>query len=709
MVLIRGVPHIVGSMTESGRMRYTPKAGGEDLLLTPGSIKRMEDQSLITAYSALDVLTHRQVEALGTDWGAFTEHEQQSALQKQPYVKKLDDLDAYQRLEHKRVLEVINAVFPLADYPDAPRPTIRTVREWDARWIASGRDVRALVDDHSKKGNRDGTQARWILDVVDEHIDLYMLTQPALKAEPVWRLIEAEVRIKRSENPSLPLDAKIVEHNAKHNDDRVIGRNLLRRRLKERGLYEQLVGPEGPREARRQSQSVGTGPTGLWPLHEAEVDHTMLDVLIVNEHGQIIGRPFLTVIIDRYSRMILGFAVEMIPPSWTTVMTAIQMAVQPKGPYLERLGIEFEFSWPGYGVWDFLFMDRGPEFRSASMTAAGQMLGFKLMDLPRASGQLKGKVERWIGVNNQRVIHNMVGTTDKERRKGYKPEKHARLTLEGVRNAVALFIVDHHNSSTHSQTGEWPSRRYEKAMEDAEIRKFAPDPQLLIPATAVAFNCQLNARGIAYETLRYESDDFRQMWRDAGGSTMVLGRISPLDPRTAMLLDPMSKKWVVGHLVGDHADTDLTLRQLLEQKKAEAPPPDTPEENLKRARSQKRLQALLDGGQQRVKLTRQQIRNAHESQKRTEHLQQQQYDPDMSSAPLESHDYAVEVELNPYDSSGPYAKPPIVGSDGSVRSRPKSRGGSQPEPPSEEHQLIAPAEAPSPAVVVAPSQLRIRD
>ncbi|UXN72868.1 hypothetical protein N8D56_17320 [Devosia sp. A8/3-2] len=593
LVRIRKQPFIVGTMTSSGKRIFTPQAGGEDLLLTPGDIERLERHCLITAYSALDILSAVQLEDMGTDWGCFSETEQQSALQKEPYLRKLDELDASLRNKHPHILAAIEAVYPLEQFPDAPRPTVRTVRAWDSWWIASGRDIRVLPDKHSAKGNRVGTRAKWILTLIDEYIDTYMLTQPALSAENVWRLVDSEVRIRRDADPDLELDTKIIEHNELTGDDRVIGRNIVRRRLEERGLYERLVGIDGPREARRKSQTTGTGPPGLWPLHQAEVDHTMLDVMVVDERGGLIGRPYLTVIIDRYSRMILGFTVEMIPPSRTSVMVCIQMAVLPKEDYLSRYPIKFEFDWPGYGVWDELWMDRAAEFRSASMTATSQILGFKLRDLPRASGQLKGKVERFIGTNNELLIHKMPGTTARHLHENYNSEKMAVLTLHDVRTVVCLYIVDDHNSKVHGTTKEWPSKRYQAGMQDGQIRKFPPDPELLAPATGVAFSCDLTQRGIVYDTLRYESDDFRRMWRDAGGRSKVVGRLSPLDPTVASLLDPVSKKWVNGFLQGKYAGTNLTLHQIKVDRHATAPAPDTPDENLRRASRENASKTIL--------------------------------------------------------------------------------------------------------------------
>jgi putative transposase len=56
-----------------------------------------------------------------------------------------------------------------------------------------------------------------------------------------------------------------------------------------------------------------------------------MDVIVVDEeHRQPIQRPFLTVVIDIFSRMVLGFAIYLEKPSAFTAGLAISHAVSPK-------------------------------------------------------------------------------------------------------------------------------------------------------------------------------------------------------------------------------------------------------------------------------------------------------------------------------------------------------------------------------------------
>jgi putative transposase len=77
----------------------------------------------------------------------------------------------------------------------------------------------------------------------------------------------------------------------------------------------------------------------------AQIDHTVIDV--DEEHRQPIQRPFLTVVINVFSRMVLGFAIYLEKPSAFTAGLAISHAVLPKEQWLAEVGVQAE--WPCWG------------------------------------------------------------------------------------------------------------------------------------------------------------------------------------------------------------------------------------------------------------------------------------------------------------------------------------------------------------------------
>jgi putative transposase len=98
----------------------------------------------------------------------------------------------------------------------------------------------------------------------------------------------------------------------------------------------QLEKRKGRKAAAEKYEPIkGHFPGADYPLAVAQIDHTPMDVIVVDEeHRQPIQRPSLTVVIDVYSRMVLGFAIYLEKPSAFTVGLAIAHAVLPKEDWL---------------------------------------------------------------------------------------------------------------------------------------------------------------------------------------------------------------------------------------------------------------------------------------------------------------------------------------------------------------------------------------
>lgn len=62
-----------------------------------------------------------------------------------------------------------------------------------------------------------------------------------------------------------------------------------------------------------------------------QIDHTPVDLMLVdNEHRKSIGRPYLTLAIDVYSRMITGYYLSLDPPSATSVAMCVARSILQK-------------------------------------------------------------------------------------------------------------------------------------------------------------------------------------------------------------------------------------------------------------------------------------------------------------------------------------------------------------------------------------------
>jgi putative transposase len=145
----------------------------------------------------------------------------------------------------------------------------------------------------------------------------------------------------------------------------------------------------------------------LLPLERVQIDHTLVDVFIVDEGDRLpIGRPWLTLVIDVASRAVLGFSVSLDEPSTASVALALVQAVLPKDLWLADR--ELEVPWPMWGLPELLQLDNAPEFHSRALIRGAQKYGVRIDYRPPASPHFGGHIERLIGttMGAVRVLHN---------------------------------------------------------------------------------------------------------------------------------------------------------------------------------------------------------------------------------------------------------------------------------------------------------------
>jgi putative transposase len=179
-------------------------------------------------------------------------------------------------------------------------------------------------------------------------------------------------------------------------------------------------------------------------------DHTRLDVMLVDQHGVVIGRPWLTTVIDSYSRAIIGINIGFDAPSSQVVALALRHAVLPKS-----YGVEYRLhtEWITYGKPEYLFTDGGKDFRSNHLQEIGTQLGFvhKLRDRPSEGGI----VERFFKTLNESVLRALPGYTGSNvQQRPEAPEKDAKLTLRDMERVIVGFIVDSHNQDLDARMGD---------------------------------------------------------------------------------------------------------------------------------------------------------------------------------------------------------------------------------------------------------------
>jgi putative transposase len=184
--------------------------------------------------------------------------------------------------------------------------------------------------------------------------------------------------------------------------------------------------------------------------HLWQCDHTLVDVLLVDKDGDVIGRPWLTTVIDTYSRCIMGIRLGFDAPSSDVVALALRHAILPK-QYSNEYKLHCD--WGTYGKPEYFYTDGGKDFRSNHLRQIGVELGFTCMLRDRPSEG--GVVERPFGTFNTELFSMLAGYVGSNVQK--RPEdaqKDARLTLRDLEQLLVRYIVDNYNQRIDARMGE---------------------------------------------------------------------------------------------------------------------------------------------------------------------------------------------------------------------------------------------------------------
>ncbi|RFU60740.1 Mu transposase C-terminal domain-containing protein [Peribacillus glennii] len=188
----------------------------------------------------------------------------------------------------------------------------------------------------------------------------------------------------------------------------------------------------------------------LYPLHIVEIDHTQLDIDVIDEAAPLVkGRPYITLGIDVYSRMVWCMHISFDPPSANKVRKAIEHGVLLKRTK-ERFNTTNE--WPVFGIPDTFVFDNGSEFKNYKIKRLiEEDLKSHTRFRPIATPRYGGTIERLIGTLNSSIIHRMRGT-----RKSnimdlgeYNPEENALLTLRDLEALLVTYITDIYHYEEH--------------------------------------------------------------------------------------------------------------------------------------------------------------------------------------------------------------------------------------------------------------------
>ncbi|WP_164504610.1 Mu transposase C-terminal domain-containing protein [Elizabethkingia anophelis] len=241
--------------------------------------------------------------------------------------------------------------------------------------------------------------------------------------------------------------------------------NTVRNRIKNISEEEVLRSRYGKKISRDKFEPIkGSFPGAKYPLSVVQIDHTCLDIVLVDGlYRKPFRRPYLTVAIDVYSRMVVGFHLSFDPPGEMGTGLCIANAILGKEMFLEKYNIKGE--WPCWGVMSTIHMDNAKEFRGNMLKRACQNYGINIEHRPVATPHWGGHVERLLGTFSKE-IHNLSGSTFSkiEDRENYDSELKASLTINEFEKWLVTYIVNVYHHKIHTGINMSPLEKYKKGI-----------------------------------------------------------------------------------------------------------------------------------------------------------------------------------------------------------------------------------------------------
>jgi len=380
----------------------------------------------------------------------------------------------------------------------------------------SGGDIRALVPSTTRRTageSRLGTEVEGII----QGVLAECRAAPAQRTgRDVYFMVVERVRVR---NQGHPPDERL----------RMPDRSTIYRRVGVEGAAAILRRRPGPGE-RRAVAGVRPGPRATRPLERVELDHTVLDLIVVDEEDRLpIGRPTVTLALDVYSGLPVGVHVGFEPAGYGAAMRCLLHAILPKEDARARYGTTHP--WLAYGLPETLVVDREPHLVSGDLADACGQLGIHLDPTPVKQPWFKGAIERQFRTHNTGLVHGLPGTTFSNvlARGEYDAEGLACISLTRFREILHVYLLDVYGQEWNRGVEGVPAQRWaaaETAGWTPALHHDAAEMRLLLGRSAVR---TIQRAGIDHLSLRYQSAELEVLRRALPGGTPVALKYDPED------------------------------------------------------------------------------------------------------------------------------------------------------------------------------------
>jgi len=215
---------------------------------------------------------------------------------------------------------------------------------------------------------------------------------------------------------------------------------------KTRKMQNFYISRDGLKNYQRNNRPlVGEGVQQFAPaIGTGMLDATICDIYLINDSGNLVGRPILTACIDAYSGLCCGYSL-----SWEGGVYSLRglmlNIIADKVIWCKKFGIPIQKE-----TWDCdmlpatLVTDMGSEYKSENFEQIAE-LGVKVVNLPSYRPELKGLVEKFFDLIQESYKKHLKGKgviePDYQERGAHDYRKDACLTMMNFEKIIIRCIL----------------------------------------------------------------------------------------------------------------------------------------------------------------------------------------------------------------------------------------------------------------------------
>ena len=306
---------------------------------------------------------------------------------------------------------------------------------------------------------------------------------------------------------------------------------------KHRKLQNYYISREGIKNYQRNNRPLlGNGiQTFAHTIGFGMLDSTICDIYLINNSGEIIGRPILTACVDAYSGLCCGYSL-----SWEggvySLRSLMLNVIADKKQWCKKFGIKIDKSdWDCDKLPTTLITDMGKEYASANFEQISD-LGVTVINLPPYRPELKGMVEKFFDIIQNLYKPHLKGKgiiePDFQERGGYDYRKDSCLTMNDFEKIIIRCIL-HYNTKIVKENFPYTEKMiaeeikpfsnciWNYSMKQMGVNLIDTDSNTLILTLLPRTIGKFSRKGLVVNKLHYKNENYTEQYLSGGTVTVA--------------------------------------------------------------------------------------------------------------------------------------------------------------------------------------------